>query len=80
MQPDFWIDFVIPMCAIMGVFGGLSLLADLLGRINWNYFQDRRRTSIEKALANQYSPEKLAELRVIARHMSIVNGDTWDRR
>jgi hypothetical protein len=77
MQPDFWIDFVIPMCAIMGVFGGLSLLADLLGRINWNYFQDRKRTAIQRALANQYQPEELARIRMLARHMASVNEENW---
>jgi hypothetical protein len=77
MQPDIVLDFVVPVLAIMALFGGLSLLADVLGRINWNYFADKRRTAIQRALANQYQPEELARIRMLARHMASVNEENW---
>lgn len=77
MQPDVWIDFVIPMLAIMTLFSVLSFVADLISRVNWNYFQDKKRLYVGEQLRKQYSPQKLAEMKVIARHMASVNEDNW---
>lgn len=77
MQPDFWIDFVIPVLAIVTLFSGLSVVADLVSRINWNYVADRRRLYVGEQLKKQYSPRQLEEMKVLARHMASVNEENW---
>ena len=74
---DFWIDFVIPVTAILAVFGAFSGLAELIGRINWNYLRDRRRLYVGKQLEKQYSPAELAQLRMLARHLKEMNPEIW---
>lgn len=77
MQPDFWLDFVIPVMFFLVLFGGVSVIGDVLSRVNWNYFQDKKRLYVGEQLKKQYSPQKLAEMKVIARHMASVNEENW---